>query len=77
VPDLAAAAAVAQQLISAIRASSAGQSALPQVTASVGYALAPEDADTVLKLVQRADDAMYFAKRSGKNRAAHCSAAPL
>jgi diguanylate cyclase (GGDEF)-like protein/PAS domain S-box-containing protein len=77
VPDLAAAAAVAQQLISAIRASSDGQSALPQVTASVGYALAPEDADTVLKLVQRADDAMYFAKRSGKNRAAHCSAAPL
>jgi diguanylate cyclase (GGDEF)-like protein/PAS domain S-box-containing protein len=77
VPDRAAAAAVAQQLIGAIRASSAGQAALAQVTASVGYALAPEDADSALKLVQRADDAMYFAKRSGKNRAAHCSAAPL
>ena len=77
VPDRTAAAAVAQQLIGAIRASSAGANALARVTASVGYALAPEDADSVLKLVQRADDAMYFAKRSGKNRAAHCSAAPL
>jgi len=77
VPDRTAAAAVAQQLIGAIRASSAAANALARVTASVGYALAPEDADSVLKLVQRADDAMYFAKRSGKNRAAHCSAAPL
>ena len=77
VPDRAAASAVAQQLIGAIRASSAGQAARARVTASVGYALAPEDADSVLKLVQRADDAMYFAKRSGKNRAAHCSAAAL
>ena len=77
VPDRAAASTVAQQLIGAIRASAAGQTVLAQVTASVGYALAPEDADSVLKLVQRADDAMYFAKRSGKNRAAHCSAAPL
>ncbi len=77
VPDRAAAAAMAQQLIAAIRASAAGQAALAQVTASVGYALAPEDADGVPALLQRADDAMYFAKRSGKNRAAHCSAAPL
>jgi diguanylate cyclase (GGDEF)-like protein len=67
---------ISQQLIAAIRASSAGQPTLAQVTASVGYALAPEDADTPLKLVQRADDAMYFAKRAGKNRAAHCSALP-
>jgi len=77
VPDRAAASAVAQQLIGAIRASSAGLAALARITASIGYALAPDDADSVLKLVQRADDAMYFAKRSGKNRAAHCSAAPL
>lgn len=77
VPDRQAASAVAQQLIGAIRASAAGQPALAQVTASVGFALAPEDADSVLKLVQRADDAMYFAKRSGKNRAADCSAVPL
>lgn len=77
VPDRPAAEVVARQLVSAIRASSAGQPALAQVSASVGYALAPEDADSALKLVQRADDAMYYAKRAGKNRAAHCSAAPL
>jgi len=63
--------------VGAIRASSAGQPLPAQVSASVGYALAPDDADSVLKLVQRADDAMYFAKRSGKNRAAHCSAVPI
>jgi len=77
VPDRGAAEVVAQQLVAAVRASSAGMEALAQVSASVGFALAPEDAETVLKLVQRADDAMYFAKRSGKNRAAHCSASPL
>jgi diguanylate cyclase (GGDEF)-like protein/PAS domain S-box-containing protein len=77
VPDRAAAEVVAQQLVRAIRASSAGQAALAQISASVGFALAPDDAETALKLVQRADDAMYCAKRSGKNRAAHCSAAPV
>jgi diguanylate cyclase (GGDEF)-like protein/PAS domain S-box-containing protein len=77
VPDRQAAEVIAQQLIAAIRASSAGQPALAQVSGSVGFALAPHDADSALKLVQRADDAMYFAKRAGKNRAAHCSASPL
>ena len=75
VPGRAAASAVAQQLIAAIRASSAGQADLAHVTASIGCALAPEDADSVLKLVQCADDAMYAAKRGGKNRAAMYSAA--
>jgi diguanylate cyclase (GGDEF)-like protein/PAS domain S-box-containing protein len=76
VPDRAAAEAVAQQLVAAIAACSSGMPALARVSASVGFALAPDDAETALKLVQRADDAMYCAKRSGKNRAAHCSAAP-
>lgn len=72
VPDRAAADAVAAQLIGAVRASAGSAPAGAGVSASVGYALAPDDADTTLKLVQRADDAMYHAKRSGKNRAAHC-----
>jgi diguanylate cyclase (GGDEF)-like protein/PAS domain S-box-containing protein len=76
VPDRHAAAAIAAQLVAAIRASAASQPALAPVSASVGYALAPDDADSALKLVQRADDAMYIAKRGGKDRAAHCSAAP-
>ncbi len=75
VPDHAAAEAVAQQLVMAIRASTESEPALVRVSASVGFALAPDDADSAIRLVQRADDAMYFAKRSGKNRAAHCSAA--
>jgi diguanylate cyclase (GGDEF)-like protein len=73
--DHTAAGRIAQQLVLAIRASAALQPELAQISASVGFALAPDDADTTLRLVQRADDAMYFAKRSGKNRAAHCSAA--
>jgi diguanylate cyclase (GGDEF)-like protein/PAS domain S-box-containing protein len=77
VPDREAAMAVAQQLVGAVRASAADPPALAQVTASVGYAMAPDDADTALKLVQRADDAMYFAKRSGKNRPADCSTVPI
>ena len=77
VADRSGAGVIAHQLVGAIRASSANQPLPAQVSASVGYALAPDDADSVLKLVQRADDAMYFAKRSGKNRAAHCSAVPI
>ena len=77
VTDRAAAELVAQQLVAAIRAGAAAQPVLARVSASIGFALAPEDADSAAALVQRADDAMYFAKRSGKNRAAHCSAAAL
>lgn len=73
VPDRAAADAVALQLVAAIRASAESQPAAARISASIGYALVPDDADSTLKLVQRADDAMYLAKRSGKNRAAHCA----
>jgi diguanylate cyclase (GGDEF)-like protein len=44
------------------------------VSASIGYALAPSDAQHPLTLLQLADDAMYAAKRSGKNCAMHCAA---
>jgi len=43
------------------------------VSASIGYALAPGDARHPLNLLQLADDAMYAAKRLGKNRAMHCA----
>jgi diguanylate cyclase (GGDEF)-like protein/PAS domain S-box-containing protein len=42
------------------------------VSASIGYALAPVDARHPLQLLQLADDAMYAAKRRGKNCAQHC-----
>ena len=47
------------------------------VSASIGYALAPADAQHPLNLLQQADDAMYAAKRCGKNRALHCRGIPL
>lgn len=47
------------------------------VSASIGYALAPDDACHPLNLLQLADDAMYAAKRYGKNRAMHCATIPF
>jgi diguanylate cyclase (GGDEF)-like protein/PAS domain S-box-containing protein len=38
-----------------------------EVTASVGIALAPDDADNVIDLIRNADAAMYHAKRAGRN----------
>jgi len=38
-----------------------------EVTASVGIALAPDDADNVIDLIRNADAAMYHAKRGGRN----------
>jgi len=62
---------LAQHLLDAVRRASM---ALPlKVTASIGYALAPTDTVQALKLLQYADDAMYRAKRLGKDRAVHCS----
>ena len=37
------------------------------VTASIGMALLPEDSDDPDELMRLADEAMYTAKRSGKN----------
>jgi len=41
------------------------------VSASIGYALAPADAQHPMKLLHAADDAMYAAKRLGKDRVHH------
>ena len=42
----------------------------PAVTASLGVARFPDDATTVELLVKRADDAMYVAKRAGRDSVA-------
>jgi diguanylate cyclase (GGDEF)-like protein len=41
-----------------------------RVTASVGWALLPDDADTAESLVENADRALYFAKETGRNKVA-------
>jgi diguanylate cyclase (GGDEF)-like protein len=46
----------------------------PPVSASIGYALAPTDSQQPLKLLQLADEAMYEAKRLGKDRVVYGSA---
>jgi len=40
---------------------------LPEVTISCGVATYPDDADAIRLLTKRADDAMYAAKRAGRN----------
>jgi diguanylate cyclase (GGDEF)-like protein len=45
-----------------------------QVTASLGAAVRPGSADDVIGLVRSADQALYEAKRSGKNRTVRASA---
>lgn len=66
--------ALANHMLAAVRRVADGGP--DAVSASIGYALAPADAQQPLKLLQLADDAMYAAKRLGKDRVLHCADAP-
>ena len=85
VRDAAGAHALALHMLAAVRSAAArgpGFGALPGapssvVSASIGYALGPTDAQHPLALLKLADDAMYAAKRLGQNHAMHCAAIPL
>lgn len=68
--------ALAMHMLEAIRQVTADASPQGSISASIGYALAPADAQSPMKLLQRADDAMYAAKRQGKDRVLHCADAP-
>ena len=68
--------ALAMHMLEAIRKVTAGTLPPGSISASIGYAIAPADAQSPTKLLQRADDAMYAAKRAGKDRVLHCAEAP-
>lgn len=67
---------LALHMLEAVRCIAAGTPLAGSVSASIGYALAPADALHPMKLLQRADDAMYAAKRQGKNQVLHCASVP-
>jgi diguanylate cyclase (GGDEF)-like protein/PAS domain S-box-containing protein len=74
VRDAAGAHTLANHLLDAVRGCNWQPGSRTEIGASIGYALAPLDAAQPMRLLQMADDAMYAAKRSGKNRALHASA---
>ena len=73
VRDAAGAHALAGHLLHAAQACLHFEDGGVWASASIGYALAPFDATQPLRLLQLADDAMYAAKRAGKNRVMHCA----
>lgn len=68
--------ALALHMLEAIRKVTLDTPLSAGISASIGYALAPADAQSPTKLLQRADDAMYAAKRAGKDRVLHCAQTP-
>jgi diguanylate cyclase (GGDEF)-like protein/PAS domain S-box-containing protein len=66
--------ALGEHLLKAVHACAADCPKSRHITASIGFALAPQDATQSLRLLQMADSAMYEAKRRGKNRAVHSAA---
>lgn len=69
--------ALALHMLAAVRNAAQRGPTAGIVSASIGYAIAPRDARHPLNLLQLADDAMYQAKRQGKDRAVHCAAIPF
>lgn len=72
VHDIPGAHRLAEHLLDAVRACAATCQSAQAVSASIGYALAPHDAAQAMQLLRLADNAMYVAKRAGKNRVVHC-----
>jgi diguanylate cyclase (GGDEF)-like protein/PAS domain S-box-containing protein len=77
VHDATGAHALAQHMLRAVQAIAGTGPLAGVVSASIGYALSPGDARHPLNLLQLADDAMYAAKRFGKNCALHCGVIPF
>jgi diguanylate cyclase (GGDEF)-like protein len=65
------AAAVTQKILEVIRQPVLLVGNEVSATASLGIALYPDDGDTIDMLMRKADDAMYRAKREGRNSYRH------
>ncbi len=62
------AAQLAGKILSALAVPSQIGPHVLQLSASIGIALFPDDGETAPALINRADEAMYHAKKSGGNR---------
>lgn len=69
------AAGIAAKLLQALARPCGGRAALPSLSASIGISVYPDDGDDIDLLIERADQAMYRAKRSGAGRWAFHDAA--
>ena len=58
---------VADRVLAAVSRPHALTGGEARVTASIGVALYPQDAEAAAELIRRADEAMYAVKRAGKN----------
>lgn len=68
------AASLAQRLLDAVRRAHIRATPTSELTFSIGVASYPDDAVYVEELVMAADQALYVAKREGRDRAADCGA---
>lgn len=68
VPDAGGASAMAHSLLNAVRSATQGTALSGRVSASIGYELCVGADQDPMHLLRRADEAMYAAKRLGKNR---------
>ncbi|MDZ4047006.1 MAG: GGDEF domain-containing protein, partial [Pseudoxanthomonas sp.] len=65
ISDVAEAERVASQVVAALQAAGASSEHCPGLAASIGISVYPEDGDSPTVLIDRADAAMYVAKRRG------------
>jgi len=66
---------VAEKIRSAIASTPVPEAG--EVTASLGVATFPMHAETEAELISMADQALYAAKRSGRNKVCSCDAPPI
>ncbi|MBW4525228.1 MAG: CHASE2 domain-containing protein [Phormidium tanganyikae FI6-MK23] len=76
-PDVANVTQVARKILSTLSQAFAISGETLSITTSVGIALFPNHADYLEALIERADQAMYYAKKTGKNRFSFADRIPV